>query len=1008
MNAGRPIAACLACLICSAPAPAQRLAYLYGRVLDPSEAVVTDAVVTVVNNETGFRRITQSQPDGEYAVGSLQSGIYKVMVRKDGFRTMIRFNVKLETRQPARADFILSVGAVQDAITVEGAAPLLDQEGASIGVRIFRDELQRLPLNGRGLLSLLELSPGTNVTPATRGEAGQFTANGQRPNANYFTVDGVSANTGVTAGGLPAQATGGALPAMSAFGSLDSLLPLEAMDEFRVQTSNEGSDLGRLPGATVSLASRSGTNDVHGSVVYRFRNELLSANDWFANTSGAGRAPLRLQDVAPSLGGPIRRDHTFFFLSYQHMLLRGPYVWQQPVPSLATRQAAPEWLQPALNLFPAPNGPEFGNGLAAWSGRNIRPSQLDSGIARLDHALTANATLFARYNDSPSSNEFGSTEVNRLDLRFQSATVGLNLRPTASLALDVRANESQATAHSTWTRTGDSAPSGCELEPLPSFLFGNTVSCDALVRFSIGGVGQVVTGREGDRKQRQFQIVESTVWNRGAHALRFGVDYRRMEPIRRDATGTLSVIADDISTVVDNRSLWLGQSPALNASTVVNELSLWVQDTWQVSRRLTVTPGLRWEFNPPTVPADGRTLFLDPSSNTLRPTHEPLWRNTYRNFVPRLGVAWRLSKNGGTVLRAGGGLFYDSSLSIATDLINSGPFSVTQFTSGRNGIFSTVLSYGFMPDLRLPRLVEWNVTLDHAFSSRDVVSVGYVGSAGRRLLRRELGGPGSNPPSVTALTTNNGSSDYQGLQAQYRRRVLEGFDAVVSYSWSHSMDNDSSDAFLVWAGSGAGATRDRASSDFDLRHSAAGALTYTFSRKPTGAARYLGGWAVDGVVRARSGFPISVLENEQYQGVGMANAFRPDLLPGQPVWIADAAAPGGRRINAAAFQAAQPGVQGNLGRNAITGFGMSQVDLALRREFRLGERRSIQVRMEAFNAFNQANFADPVKYLSSPFFGRSTSMLNLMLGTGSPASGLSPILQTGGARSLQGSLRFRF
>jgi hypothetical protein len=977
--------------------------------LDPSEAAVTEAAVTVVNNETGFRRITQSQPDGEYVVGSLQPGIYKVMVRKDGFRTMIRFNVKLETREPARADFTLSVGAVQETITVEGTVPPLGQDDASIGVRIFRDELQRMPLDGRGLLSLLELSPGTNVTPATRGEAGQFTANGQRPNANYFTVDGVSANTGVTAGGLPAQATGGALPAMSAFGSLDSVLPLEAMDEFRVQTSNEGSELGRLPGATISLASRSGTNDVHGSVVYRFRNELLAANDWFANTSGSGRAPLRLQDVAPSLGGPIRRDHTFFFLSYQHMLLRGPYVWQQPVPSLATRQTAPEWLQPALNLFPTPNGPDFGNGLAAWSGRNIRPSQLDSGMARLDHALTANVTLFARYNDSPSSNEFGSTEVNRLDLRFQSGTVGLNLRPRASLALDFRANESQATAQSTWTRTGDSVPSGCELEPMPSFLFGNTVSCNALVRFSIGGVGQVVTGREGDRKQRQFQMVQSTIWNRGAHALRFGVDYRKMVPIRRDATGTLSVIGDDISSVMDNRSLWLGHSPAMNASTEVSELSLWVQDTWRVSKRLTLTPGLRWEFNPAPVPADDKTFFLDPSTNTLFDgMHRPLWPNTYRNFAPRLGAAWGLSKNGGTVLRAGGGLFFDSSLSIATDLINSGPFSVGRFASGRNGLFSTQLSYGFMPDLRLPRLVEWNLTLDHAFSSHDVVSVGYVGSAGQRLIRRELGGPGSSPTSVTALTSNNGSSDYQGLQAQYRRRVIEGLEALVSYSWSHSMDNDSSDAFLVWAGPGADATRDRASSDFDLRHSVAGWLTYTFSKKPTGAGRYLGGWAVDGVVRARSGFPISVLENEQYQGVGLANAFRPDLLPGQPVWIADAAAPGGRRINEAAFQTAKPGIQGTLGRNTITGFGMSQMDLALRREFRLGERHSIQVRVEAFNAFNRANFADPVKYLSSPVFGRSTSMLNLMLGTGSPASGLSPILQTGGARSLQGSFRYRF
>src|SRR5204863_2870697 len=158
---------------------------------------------------------------------------------------------------------------VQETITVEGTTPLGAQEDGAIGAHVVREEIQRLPLNGRGVLGLLEFSPGTNVTPATRGEAGQFSANGQRPNANYFTVDGASANSGVSAGGLAAQATGGTMPALSAFGSLDSLLPVEAVDEFRVHTSNAVNDLGRLPGATIAITSRSGSNDFHGSIVYR-------------------------------------------------------------------------------------------------------------------------------------------------------------------------------------------------------------------------------------------------------------------------------------------------------------------------------------------------------------------------------------------------------------------------------------------------------------------------------------------------------------------------------------------------------------------------------------------------------------------------------------------------------------------------------------------------------------------------------------------------------------------
>jgi len=351
--------------------------------------------------------------------------------------------------------------------------------------------------------------------------------------------------------------------------------------------------------------------------------------------------------------------------------------------------------------------------------------------------------------------------------------------------------------------------------------------------------------------------------------------------------------------------------------------------------------------------------------------------------------------------RAGGGLFYDSSVSIATDLINNGPLNIGLLTSGRAGLFSSILSYGVEPDLRLPRLAEWNLTLDRALGSSDAISVGYAGSQGHHLIRREMGGAGYSPHAVYAVTTNHGAASYHGLQMQYRRRVAQGLQALVSYSWSHSLDNDSSDAFLVWAGAGSPPSRDRGSSDFDLRQSLTAAVTYELRGR-------LRGWAIDSIVHARSGFPITVLANEQYQGITLGNAFRPDRLLSQAIWIDDANVPGGRSINPAAFLLAKPGTQGSLGRNAITGFGMSQLDLAVRRDWRWKERRAIELRLEAFNALNQANFADPVKYLSSPVFGQSPSMLNLMLGTGSPGSGLAPILQTGGARSFQGTVRFRF
>src|ERR1041384_4116858 len=254
---------------------AQSYGHLYGRILDTSEGGIPQVAVTVVNEDTGFRRTTQSEPTGVYSVAALQPGVYKITVRKEGFRTMVRFGVSVGAASVTRADFMLPVGPVEETITVEGSTPLIEQDNASIATRVERDAIGRLPLNGRGVLTLLEIAPGTNVVPATRGDAGQFTANGQRPNANYFTIDGVSANTGVTAGGQPAQSTGGALPALSAFGSMDSLISLEAVEEFRVTTSSAVAEFGRLPGANVAFSSRSGSNQFHGATLYRIRNEAL-------------------------------------------------------------------------------------------------------------------------------------------------------------------------------------------------------------------------------------------------------------------------------------------------------------------------------------------------------------------------------------------------------------------------------------------------------------------------------------------------------------------------------------------------------------------------------------------------------------------------------------------------------------------------------------------------------------------------------------------------------------
>ena len=1005
MISARLLATLLICLAGGGTLRAQQYTHISGVIVDASASSVPDAMVSVVDEDTGFHHATLSKPDGGYLISPLLPGVYKITVRKIGFRTMIRFGIRVNETQPARVDFKLVVGSLQETITVEGSPTLLHSDDAAVGTVVGTDQIERLPLNGGALLSLLELTPGLIVTPATRGEAGQFTVDGQRPNTHYFTVDGVSVNSGVSGGGSAAEATGGALPAMTAFGSLDSLVSVGALQEMRVQTSTTAAAFGRLPGAQISLTSRSGSNELHGSLTDSFRNDALDANNWFANQHGDGRAPFRFQDFSAALGGPIWRNRTFFFASYEGMRMQQPFVWNVPVPSLASRDGSLPWAEPLLNMFPAPNGPELGKGLAEWTGGISRPARFDAGALRLDHAFTSRLTGFARYSETPSSTQYGSDPINSLGISSRSITGGLTLRAQPTLVFDLRLNASSANATSIWRQNGATLPD-CSIEPATQyFLPGHPAGiCNYLVRLSIAGVGQVVSGSEGWHSQSQYQISPSASWNKGTHSIQFGLDYRRLAPIRNDATSTLSILADTVPDLATSGNFWYATSPQRYVSAVVSEISAFAQDTWRVTPRLTVTYGLRWEISPAPL-LRGATSY-DPVAGESVDVHRPTWPSTYSNFAPRFGIAYQPSSNGRTVLRAGMGLYFDSSLSLATDLVNDGPLDVSNFTSPRNGIAKAQLVFGFASSLRLPLVKQWNVSIEHALDRNDIVTLGYVGSSGDNLIRREIGGAGSTSSSLLALGTNHGDSEYHSLQAQYRRRLASGVQALVSYSWSHSIDNSSTDAGFYWAGSGLQLGQDRASSDFDIRHSFTAGFSYNVPARTR--ARLLRDWDIDGMFRARTGFPINLLSAEQFMGVSFENVFRPDLVPGQPVWITDPSAPGGRRINPGAFLVPPGSVQGNLGRNALTGFGMSQLDLAVRREFAVGEKRSLQFRLEAFNALNHANFADPIRFLASPLFGQSSSMLNLMLGAGSPGSGLAPVFQAGGPRSLQITVRFRF
>jgi hypothetical protein len=877
---------------------------------------------------------------------------------------------------------------------------MLERTDAATGATFGSAEIARLPLNGGGMLNVIELIPGANVVPATRGDPGQFTASGQRANTNLFTIDGISANTGIAAGGLPSQASGGTLPAASAFGSFDSLISVNAIDELQAQTSTPSAPIGRMPGANVGVTSQAGSNDFHSQTQVQNRENFLGSNDWFANRAGIPRPSESVNQLQQTLGGPIHRDSTFFFLSYQVMGLREAYLGTQAVPDSFSRDQAGPWAQAAVNLFPSPNQGYLAPGVAQWTGGSDEPASLQAGSLRIDRTLGSHVNFFGRYSDSPSSNDFGNISISKLNVRSQALTFGITAHPFHRLTLDGRVNESQTTVESSWSVPAAGASAACALQPLASGL-GFPGPCDAPVRFTIDGIGQLVSGNEGMRRQRQFQSVASASLWLGRHSIALGGDSRRVTAIRRDVADGHDVLADSVNDLQDPKNLWTAKITAVSRIADISEDSLWIQDTWKVHPRFTLTYGLRWEFSPPP-DTGGAINVYNPASGQVIKTNAPLWKTSYRDLAPRVSFAWRLTRDGKSVLRAGAGIYYDSSVSIATAVLDGGPLNVSdQFTSAVHAPFSIFFAYGFTPTLKAPTVRQWNVTMERALTAHDFLSVGYVGSSGRELIRNDVGGLGSGPNSWFALTTNNGFSNYQAFEFQYHRQFSAGLQATAAYTWSHSIDNGSTDSALQWAGVTASPNFDFGSSDFDLRQTLNASIAYEVPRG------ILSHWRIESIAHVRSGFPISVLESPEYTGISFANFARPNYLGG-PVWVEDPSAPGGRRLDLSVFQTLPAGRQGNLGRNSIAGFGMWQLDTAIGREFRLREKLKLDVRLEAFNLFNHANFGDPQRYLNNPLFGQSTSMLNLALGTGSPGSGLAPLLQSGGPRLFQTTVRLRF
>jgi Carboxypeptidase regulatory-like domain/TonB dependent receptor len=1033
-----------------------------GQITDASGRNVPKAEVRIVNLATGVASTAASNDAGIYSVAGLIPGRYRITVQKEGFREVIVDGLVVNVQDVIAQNVQLQIGSVSETVTVTADDLHMNTTDASVSTVVDRQFAENLPLNGRSFQSLIYLTPGVVPTASTFADAGQFSVNGQRGVSNYWMVDGVSANVGIGVSllGTPSNGLAGALGSFNAQGGTNSLVSVDALQEFRIQTSTYAPEYGRTPGGQISIATRSGTNQFHGTAFDYFRNEALDANDWFADRLGLPKPAERQNDFGGTLSGPLHQDRTFFFFSYEGLRLALPQVALTDVPDIAARQGAIPAMQPFFNAFPLPNGPDNpATGIAQLNASFANRSTLDAYSLRIDHRFNKSLSVFGRYNYSPSETlQRGAAAalntISPTDIALQTATVGTDWLFSPTIVNDFRFNYSRANAHS--YLYSDTFAGAVPLASLPfpaPFTSGN-----GLFQLGINNLAQgfLDDGINGHQIQRQINIVDSLSLQTGSHSLKFGVDYRRLSPQVRNRRYTQTVAFNDVPSTEAGMLSFSFLTAAHSTDLLFRNLGLFAQDTWAITPRLTMTYGLRWDidFTPastsgPSLPAVTGYDLSNLSSLALAPAGTPSFATTYGNVAPRIGAAYRLrtDQKWQTVLRGGFGTFFDL---VSSEVGNTNfelqyPFGAGSFNLG--GTFplsgaaaalppitpNNVTMLAFDPHLRLPYVFEWNVAIEQAMGSQQALTISYIGSTGRRLLRT-VDTVRPNPTFLDVrLIGNTATSDYDALQLQFQRRLATGLQMLSSYTFSHSIDTASAGSYGNGSNLLVDGSSNRGPSDFDIRHAFSSGITYDVpAPKMNGPARaFLAHWSLETILQARSAPPVDVFNGNFSTIFHNQSNVRPDLVAGIPLYLDGPQFPGGRAINntpgavpsgcpdgsASVGPFCPPPIdangnalrQGNLGRNALRAFAAAQWDFAVHRDFPLRESLKLQLRAEMFNVLNHPNFGPPVNDISNTTqFGQATQMLGRSLNQNIGGGSFSSLYQVGGPRSVQLALKLSF
>jgi hypothetical protein len=959
-----------------------------GTAFDPSGAVIPGVTIEARNLDTGFVQRTSSAGAGSFTLVGLPLGRYTMTASKDGFRQWKISEFRLSVGEIRKIDISLGVLALSEAVEVVDSQPLVDQTSARQGVVVGGEELRKIPVNGRDWSAYMLLSPG--AVDSGGGSQRSIRVMGRSRDDNNFVFDGIDA-TGVKEG-----------PHLVA---LRTVISNDAIAEFKVTSGLYTAETGFGIGAQVSLVSKSGTNALHGGVFEYIRNDAFDARR-FIDLGGLPK--FRMNQFGGTLGGPVVKDRTHFFFNYEGLRQILGRTFNGFVPSRSYRAqvlAASPALRPVIDYYPLGDQPTSSPEIDFLSQVIANEDWTENtGMFRVDHRFSDRFTGYVRYNvaDGSIANPQGIfRNVNSSLLSTHNAVVQGQQILSPTLINEVKLGFNRSNQRS--ARTG----------------FRDSVS--------IPGFAGVPNLQDGANPGNSYSVIDNLFWTKGRHTLKAGFEIRAMQ-VNISQSDSRGLNYASRATFINNRADSIGVVGEFGSRGVRSEAYMgYLQDDIKLKPNLTLNVGVRYEFYIPIYEVNGRAKIFDLACGGFCPKGTNLYEPDYNNFGPRFGFAWTPAWFGGkTTVRGGFGIYH--MLGQIDDIL--GPIESDNvrlsLTARENPLLSYPLDSFLVPGAFLgdtPRALtrqrddfeayQGGLFLVQELPKQFALQVGYATNQGRQLLERNWANyidpaTGTRPlPAFGQVDIKyaGNRSNHHGMQVSLNRRYAGGWLWGAQYMWSKTIDQNG-------PGSNEGSTPqdprcrrcDRAPSSSDVRHNLTLSGVYEL---PFGKGqRYLtsgigsalfGGWDLSGISVVRTGFPVNVSVTRPAADVPTGNTQqqRPNLVPGAQVYPANQTPQ--NWINLAAFAMPARGTFGNLGRNALRGPGLFQLDVALARRIAVTERAGVQIRAEAFNLTNRPQYGNPSANISAPAnFGVITGIVN----GGATGSGRS--------RSLQFMLRVEF